>query len=98
MSVGTTIKCFNDLFSIFGHCSYVHSDQWSAFQCPEFKNYFLDKGTPTSRSNPYHPQGNGQVERYKGIVWKAVKSTLNARDLPIKQWERVFSAVLHVIR
>ena len=72
--------------------------QWSAFQCSELKNYLMERGIATSRSNPYHLQGNGQVEGFNGIVWKPVKSMLNTRDLSVMQWKKVLPSALHAIR
>jgi len=51
----------------------------------------LSRGVSTSRSTPYHPIGHGQVERYNGIIWKAVR-------LPVQQWEKVLPDVLHSTR
>ena len=70
------MNVFDNLFGLFCCCSHVHSNQRTGFQYPELKQYFLTLGIATSRSNQFHPQGNGQAERFNGIVWKAVKCAL----------------------
>jgi len=38
MTAKTVIQCLTQLFSIFGMCSYIHSDRWSSFQSHELKS------------------------------------------------------------
>ena len=76
MTTETVIKCLDCLFSTYGTCGFVHSDRWSSFKSEKLKNYFLSKGIASSMSTPYNPRGNGQVERYNGVVWKAVQCLL----------------------
>ena len=45
----------------------------------------------------YNPGGNGQCERYNGIIWSAVKLALKLRGLEISQWEGVLPNALHSI-
>ena len=37
----TIIQCLKQLFSIFGMCSYIHSDRWMSFQSQELKSWLL---------------------------------------------------------
>ena len=46
----------------------------------------------------YDPRGNGQCERYNGIIWTSVKLAVKSRKLHILQWELVLPDVLHSIR
>ena len=50
------------------------------------------------RSAPDNPRGNGQVERYNGIVWQKISLALKSRSLETKQWESVLLDALHSIR
>ena len=98
MTVPTIISCLNQLFSLFGTPSYIHSDIGANFLSKEHK-YFLHKyGIATSRTSRYNPQGNGQVERYNGIIWKAVTLCLRGKGMQINAWESVLSESLHSIR
>ena len=61
----------------------------------QLKDFLLQKGISTSRTTPYNPEGNGQVERLNGILWKAVSL---ARELPVSCWQDVLQDALHSIR
>ena len=64
----------------------------------QLKDYLLQKRVSTSRTNPYHPQGNSQCERYNGILWNAIKCALKSRNYPIEKWEVVVPEALGAIR
>ncbi|KRX64713.1 hypothetical protein T06_6567 [Trichinella sp. T6] len=51
------------------------------------KTYLHSLGVVTSRTTTRNPQGNGEAERYNGIMWKAVTLALNSHNLQIEQWE-----------
>ena len=97
-SADSVIKSLDPLFATFGLPSFIHSDQGSAFMSKELKSYLNSLGIATSRTTPYNPQGNGQVERYNGIIWKAVTMALKTRNLKTTEWELVLNAALHSIR
>ena len=59
---------------------------------------FSSYNVATSQSTPYNPHGNGQVERYNGIIWKTVNLALSSGNLNDKQWELVLPYALHSIR
>ena len=63
----------------------------------ELKQFLYALGIATSRTTGYNPQGNGQVERYNGIIWKAVTLTLRSRGLGLEQWERALPDALSSI-
>lgn len=64
----------------------------------ELKSFLFSKGIATSRSTAYNPRGNGQVERYNGVIWKAVSLALRSRDLRVENWEVVLPDALHSVR
>ena len=64
----------------------------------ELKAFLHSKGVATSRTTPYNPRCNGQVERLNGTLWKAVQLSLKSRGLEISQWETVLYDALHSIR
>ena len=98
VSAAVVISCLDKLFSLFGTCNFVHSDRGSAFMSSQLKEYLLRKGIASSRTTPYHPEGNGQCERYNGIIWKAVKCAAQSRKLPLEKWETVLPDALNSIR
>ena len=84
MSAETVIKCLGQLFSIFGMPSLNHSDRGASFMSSTLKEYLSQKNIATSRTTPNNPQGNGQVERYNGTIWKAITLALKSQDKPVE--------------
>ena len=64
----------------------------------ELRTYLHSRGIATSRTTPYNPQGNGQCQRYNGIIWKTITLALKSRKLPTTHWESVLPDALHSIR
>ena len=64
----------------------------------ELREFLVGRGVAVSRTTPYNPQGNGQCERYNGIIWRSITLALKSRKLPVTHWERVLTDVLHAIR
>eukprot|EP00794_Sanderia_malayensis_P020739 gene20739-22770_t len=95
ISTSTVIKCFTTLFSLVGMPAYVHSDRGTSFMSHELKAFLRGKGIATSRTTSYNP---GWVERYNGIVWKAIETSLKSKNLHTKYWQVVLPDALHSIR
>ncbi|GFW11861.1 putative retrovirus-related pol polyprotein from transposon opus [Trichonephila clavipes] len=68
ISAKTVILLLKNIFSIFGMPSFIHSDRGSSFMSHELKSFLTSQGIATSRTTPYNPAGNGQDERYNGII------------------------------
>ena len=98
ISTSTVIKCLTTLFSLFGTPAFVHSDRGASFMSHELQAFLREKVVATSRTTSYNPAGNGQVERYNGIIWKAVEMSLKPKNLHTKYWQVVLPDVLHSIR
>ncbi|KFD50088.1 hypothetical protein M513_09048 [Trichuris suis] len=56
------------------------------------------KTWPCSRTTAYNPQGNGQAERYVGVIWKTVTLALRQRCMPTSQWRAVLPDALYALR
>jgi len=87
MHSSIVIECLQRLFALVGLPNYVHSDRGSSFLSKELQSYLHGLGVATSNCTPYHPTGNAQVERYNGIIWKAVSLALTSRQLNASDWE-----------
>ena len=98
MTSSTVIYCFSQLFAIFGMPNYIHSDQGTSFMSSELREFLTRRGIATSRSTPYNPEGNGQCERYNGIIWKSIQLACASKNLDIENWEVIMSDALHSIR
>lgn len=97
-SASSVIKSLQQLFGVFGAPLFIHSDRGSGFMSQELKAWLSNFGVVTSRTTPYNPRGNGQVERFNGTIWKTIQLALKDHDLPINRWEDVLSDALHAIR
>ena len=98
MSSSTVIKCLSQIFSLCGMASYIHSDRGLAFMSREVTEFLTNLGVASSKSTPYHPTGNSQVERYNGIIWKTITLLLKTKNLSQNAWEVALNQALHSIR
>ena len=98
ISADTVIRCLTSVFTTFGTPSYIHSDRGTSFMSVAVKNFLLRHGVSSSRSTPYHPTGNGQCERYVGIIWKTILLALDSKGLSVCDWEVALPDALHSIR
>ena len=98
LTSSTVISCLNTLFSTFGMPAYIHSDRGSSFMSNELKLFLNSHGISSSRTTPYNPAGNGQVEKGNHTVWRAISLTCHSRKLPLSRWQEVLPDVLHSTR
>ena len=94
----TVISSLTQVFTLFGMPDFVHSDRGTNFLSTEVTSYLHSLGVATSKTTPYNPRGNGQCERFNGIIWQTIELALKSRDLPISKWELVLCEALHSIR
>lgn len=94
----TVIKCLDQIPTLCGMPNNIHTDHGASFLSQELKEYQSQRGTAKSKSTPYHPIGNGQVERYNGIIWKAVRLAVKSANLPDSKQKLVLPDALHSIR
>lgn len=98
ITTASVINCLVELFSVFGMPAYIHSDRGSQFLSNDLVNFLHSKGVATSRTTPYNPEGNGQIERYNGIIWRSISLALKSKGLGTQKWEETLPDALHSIR
>lgn len=98
MTSATVINCLKDLFLTFGQPLYIHSDRGSSFMSEEFMSFLRKANIASSRTTPYNPQGNGQVERLNGTLWRTIQLSLRSKGLSPENWEVVLKDALHCVR
>ena len=98
MHTQSVINCLNQLFSFCSMPNYIHSDNAKSFVSKVLKEFLLKRGIASSKSSPYHPTGNSQVERYIGVIWKAIRLALKTYNLGVSSWEAVLPDALQSLR
>ena len=98
MKASTIIEKLCNLPSLFGFPGYVHTDPGSNFMSSELTEWLRGKGIPASRSTRYNSKGNGQVERFNGVIWKSVLLGLRVKNLSISHRKTVLCDVLHSLQ
>ena len=89
MTAATVIQHLSNLFSVFGLASYIHSDNGPSLICNELRDFLMKVGIAYSNAAIYNPRGNGQCERYNGIVWKSIELACKSKGIPNSYWEEV---------
>ena len=78
-------QIFNKFILYFGFPLRIHSDQGTEFNNKLFKKLLQLSGIDKSRTTPYHPEGDGQPERFNRTVLNMLKCLTSDQK---KDWSR----------
>jgi len=85
-----------NVFCYFGLPEQLHSDQGAQFQSQLLSDLCRVWGVNKSRTIPYHPQGNGVVERTNRVLGDSLRSLLLGRGQ--EEWDVVLPQVMRAYR
>ncbi|KHJ40181.1 integrase core domain protein [Trichuris suis] len=71
-----TIETLKTIFARFGYPEVLVSDNGTQFSASEFTAFCAENGIRQMTTAPYHPQSNGQVERFVETLKRALKNRL----------------------
>ena len=60
----------------------------------KLKEFLLKQGVASNKSSLYHHTGNLLVERYNGVIWKAIRRALKTHNLSVSSWEAMLPDAL----
>lgn len=82
-----TIDMLSSLFSRFGNPEKIVSDNGTQFTSATFQKFCQDRGIQHIRTAPYHPQSNGQAERFVDTFKRSLKKFGGGGQSPHKHIE-----------
>ena len=82
------------VFCIYGPPQVLHSDQGRNFESSIFTQTLHAFGIQKSHTSPYHPQGDGMVERFNRTLLQLLRTYVDTQD----EWEKYLPYVLYAYR
>lgn len=85
-------KIYGDFMLKFGFCTRLHHDTGKEFENKLFAKLGEYSGVKGSRTTPYHPMGNGQVERFNRTLLAMLR---NLPETAKTDWKASLAKVVH---
>ena len=85
----------NQFICIFGCPMEVHTDQGTNFTSDLFQSLCALLEISKTRTTPYHPSSNGQVERYNRVIVQVIRCYINGK---IGTWDKDLPLLTMVLR
>ena len=83
-----------ELCATYGLPEIVHSDQGRAFESTILRQTLEAFGTKKTHTTPYHPQGDGMVERFNRSLLQLLRSYVEKEE----DWEQYLPLALYAYR
>jgi len=83
---------FIQIKNIFNNrIKYIRSDNGTEFNNKNFNNFCNSYGIQHQFTVPYHPQQNGRVERFNGVIINSAKTMMKDAKLSHQFWQDAVS-------
>lgn len=97
-STKTVVGCLQSLFLLFGPPDSVHTDRGAQFESKDFSEFLEAWKVHKTRTTPYHSKGNGQCERFNGIIVNTLRLRCKNENKDFKYWTEELPFALANIR
>lgn len=81
-----TIDMLEEIFTRHGYCKTLVSDNGPQFTSQEFHNFCATKGIEHVRTAPYHPQSNGQAEKFVDLLKTGIRKAKGNSDEKLREF------------
>ncbi|XP_062699301.1 uncharacterized protein K02A2.6-like, partial [Aedes albopictus] len=88
-----TLDLLRETFSRFGNPNTLVSDNGTQFTSVQFQQYCRENGITHLRTAPYHPQSNGQAERFVDSLKRGLKKLSKGEGSPTLEHLQTFLSV-----
>uniref|UniRef100_A0A5S6Q2I3 RNA-directed DNA polymerase n=2 Tax=Trichuris muris TaxID=70415 RepID=A0A5S6Q2I3_TRIMR len=85
----------NEFICRYGVPEAIHTDQGSQFEAAIFQSMCTELGIRKTRTTPYHPSGNGQVERMNRTLGTMLSKVVDENH---RKWDEVLPKVMMAYR
>uniref|UniRef100_A0A5S6QK45 Integrase catalytic domain-containing protein n=1 Tax=Trichuris muris TaxID=70415 RepID=A0A5S6QK45_TRIMR len=93
---GTVTKVIvNEFICRYGVPETIHTDQGAQFESALFQSMCAELGIHKTRTTPYHPSGNGQVERMNRTLGNMLAKSVEENQ---RQWDLTLPKVMMAYR
>lgn len=83
-------QLWNNFFCIYGFPKRIHSDQGASFESALISELLSVAGVKKSHTTPYHPMGNGGVERFNRTLGNMIRALPPAAK---QRWPRMLKSL-----